>query len=178
MGDLALLLVVERQPERIPEGHQRPLHGVGFRFLEGGFMGLAQVGVDAVAGAAALADQRRLAGGAGADGDPHPGGVGDTPAGPAPALAPGPIGRSAWLTQRSCDGFPLPAVKAKDAVGFCDHLPALQVADLGCGPARAGAPWRDRGGRRGQAICSVEKVQVMAVEGMSGMRDRNQWAEV
>jgi hypothetical protein len=59
--DLPLLLVVERQAEGIPEGHQRPLHGVGFGFLEGGFMGLAQVGVDAVAGAAALADQRRLA---------------------------------------------------------------------------------------------------------------------
>jgi hypothetical protein len=28
------------------------------------------------------------------------------------------------------DGFPLPAVKAKDAVGFRDHLPALQVTHL------------------------------------------------
>ena len=55
-----LLLVVERQAERVPEGHQRPLHGIGFGFLEGGFMGLAQVGVDAVAGTAALTDHRWL----------------------------------------------------------------------------------------------------------------------
>ncbi len=62
-GDLPLLLVIEGQAERIPEGHQRPLHGIGLGLLEGGFMGLAQVDVDAVAGAAALADHRRLAGG-------------------------------------------------------------------------------------------------------------------
>jgi hypothetical protein len=40
VGDLSLLLVIERQAEWVPEGHQRPLHGVGFRFLESGFMGL------------------------------------------------------------------------------------------------------------------------------------------
>ena len=56
-GDFPLLLVVKRQTEGIAKGHQRPLHGIGFGFLEGRLMGLAQVGVDAVAGAAALADQ-------------------------------------------------------------------------------------------------------------------------
>jgi len=43
------LLVVEGKAEGVPEGHQRPLHGIGLGLLEGGFMGLAQVGVDAVA---------------------------------------------------------------------------------------------------------------------------------
>lgn len=41
LGDLSLLLVIERQTEWVPEGHQPALHGVGFRFLESGFMGLA-----------------------------------------------------------------------------------------------------------------------------------------
>jgi len=52
-ADLPLRLVIEGKPKRIPEGHQGPLHRVGLRFLEGGFVGLAQVGVDAMAGAAA-----------------------------------------------------------------------------------------------------------------------------
>ena len=63
VGEAAALLaaapVVERQAKRVPEGHQRPLHGVGFCLLEGGLMGLAQVDVDAVAGTAALPNQGR-----------------------------------------------------------------------------------------------------------------------
>jgi hypothetical protein len=54
---LPLALVVERQPKRIPEGHQGAFHRVGFGLLDGRFMGQAQVGIDAMAGAGALADQ-------------------------------------------------------------------------------------------------------------------------
>ena len=85
-------------------------------------MGLAQVGVDAVAGAGALADQGRMA--SGCDGDADAGGVGDTPAG--------------LLLSADCsfclgnaangDGLALPAVKTKDAVCFRDYLPTFQVA--------------------------------------------------
>ena len=86
-------------------------------------MGLAQVGVDAVAGAAALADQLGTA--ALTHGDAHPGGVGDSPAG---ALVPA-DGSFALVDAAEGDGFALPAVKAKDPVCFRDHLPALQIAD-------------------------------------------------
>jgi hypothetical protein len=122
-GHLPLLLVVKRQTEGIPKGHQRPLHGIGFGFLEGRFMGLAQVGVDAMAGAAALADQLGTA--ALADGDANAGGVGDAPA-RATITADGAL---TLVDAAEGDGFALPAVKAKDAIGFCDHLPALQIAD-------------------------------------------------
>jgi hypothetical protein len=37
--------------------------------------------------------------------------------------------RSLWIDAAESDGFALPAVKAKDAVGFRDHLPAFQIAD-------------------------------------------------
>ena len=87
-------------------------------------MGLSRVGVDAVAGAAALADQGRLAGGA--DADAHTGGVGDTPARSVVAAD----GAFDLVDAAEGDGFPLPAVKAKDAIGFRDHLPALQVTHL------------------------------------------------
>jgi hypothetical protein len=54
--DLSLRLVIQGKPERVAKGHQRPLHGIRLGFLEGGFMGLAQIHVDAVAGSAALTD--------------------------------------------------------------------------------------------------------------------------
>ena len=87
-------------------------------------MGLAQVDVDAVAGTAALADQGWLAGAA--DADAHPGGVGHPPARPVVAAD----GAFTLVDAAEGDGFPLPAVKAKDAVGLSDHLPTLQVAHL------------------------------------------------
>jgi len=85
-------------------------------------MGLAQVHVDAVTGTAALADQGRQA--AGGDGDAHAGGVGHTPAG---LLVPA---NRAFGLGDTADGhgLALPAVKAKDAVCFRDHLPSLQIA--------------------------------------------------
>lgn len=87
-------------------------------------VGLAQVDVDAVAGATALADHR--GGSAGGDGDADAGGVGDAPAGPlVPADRPFGLADAA-----EGDGFPLPAVKAKDAIGLSDHLPPFQVAHL------------------------------------------------
>ena len=87
-------------------------------------MGLAQVHVDAVAGTAALAHQRRQA--SGSDGDAHPGGVGDTPTG---LLIP--ADRAFGLGDAADgDGLPLPAVETKDAVGLGDGEPPLDIRDL------------------------------------------------
>ena len=73
-GDLTLLLVVERQTKGITKGHQRSLHGVGFGLLDGGLMGLAQVDIDAVAGAGAFPNQKSQV--TGSDSDADPGGYG------------------------------------------------------------------------------------------------------
>ena len=122
--DLSLRLVIQGEAERVPESHQCPLHGIRLGFLEGGFMGLAQIHVDAVTGAAALPDQRRPA--SGGDGDANAGGVGDAPAG---LLLP--TDRALTLGHAADgDGLPLPAVKAKDAVRLRDDLPAFQVCHL------------------------------------------------
>jgi hypothetical protein len=127
------------------------LHGIGFGLFEGGFMGLAQVGVDAVAGAAALADQRGTA--ALADGDAHPGCVGDAPARLlVPARASGTDEAFALVDAAEGDGFALPAIKAKDPVGFCDQLSSLHRGWLPVGPTprgRAGAAACDARPRRG-----------------------------
>ena len=88
-------------------------------------MGLAQIHVDAVAGAASLPDQRRPA--PGRDGDANAGGVGDSPAGLlVPANGSFGLGNAA-----DGDGLALPAVKAKDPVCLRDDLPTLEVVDLG-----------------------------------------------
>jgi len=87
-------------------------------------MGLAQVGVDAVAGAAAFADQP-------ADADANPGGVRDAPTGAVTAAE----GALALGHALHGNGFALPAVKAKDAVGLGDGLPALQVGQGAAGLA-------------------------------------------
>ena len=82
-------------------------------------MGLAQIHVNAVASAAPLADQRNQA--TGRDSDAHAGGVGDTSARLlVPANQPFALGDTA-----DGDRLPLPAIKAKDAVRFRDHLPTL-----------------------------------------------------
>ena len=123
-ADLPLLLVIEGKPERVPEGHQGSLHGIRLGLLDGGFMGLAQIHVDAVAGAASLSDQRRPA--TGSNGDANPGGVGDTPAG---LLLP--TDRALTLGHAADgDGLALPAVKAKDPIGLGDGDPSLHVGDL------------------------------------------------
>ena len=121
-ADLPLRFVIEREAERVPEGHQCPLHGIGLGFLEGGFMGLAQIHVDAVAGTAALPNQGHQA--AGRDRDAHTGGVGDAPARLLIASD------EAFGLGDAADGggLALPAIEAKDAVRFRDHLPTLQIA--------------------------------------------------
>ena len=139
-ADLPLRLVVEGEAKRIPEGHQGPLHGIGLGFLEGGFMGLAQVHVDAVTGTAALANQGRQA--SGSDGDAHAGGVGDAPAGLlVSARASGTDQPFGLGHAADGDGLALPAIETKDAVGFRDHLPPLQVTH----PAAALLPLADVG---------------------------------
>ena len=107
-------------------------------------MGLAQIHINAVTGAAALPDQRRPS--PGSNGDAHAGGVGDAPA---RLLVPtdGPLGLG---DAANGDGLTLPAIKAKDAVGFRDHLPTLQIAH----PAAALVPLAnvgpiERGGKGG-----------------------------
>ena len=84
-------------------------------------MRLAQIHVDAVAGTTSLADQGHQA--TGRDRDAHAGGVGDAPARLlVPANQPFGLGNAA-----DGDGLALPAIEAKDAVRFRDHLPTLQV---------------------------------------------------
>jgi hypothetical protein len=117
---LPLALVVERQAKGIPEGHQGALHGVGFGLLDGRFVGQAQVGVDAVAGAGALADQGAID--AGMDGDAHAGDVGDPPAGlVVPARASGTDGAFGLGSAAREQRLALPAIEAKDAVGLGDQ---------------------------------------------------------
>jgi len=85
-------------------------------------MGLAQIHVNAVAGTASLTNQGREA--TGVDGDAHPCGVGDVPAVlllPTDQLLG--LGHAA-----NGDGLPLLAIETKDAVGFREHLPTLQIA--------------------------------------------------
>ncbi len=110
-------------------------------------MGLTQVHVDAVAGAAALANQGCQA--SCGDGDAHTGGVGDAPTGLL-ISADQPLGLG---DAADGDGLALPAVETKDAVGFRDHLPTLQVAH----PAAALLPLADvgsieRGGERRELL--------------------------
>ncbi len=57
------MAVIQRESKPPPKGHQRPFHGVGFRLLDGGFVGLAEVHVDAVASAGALTDEQATGGG-------------------------------------------------------------------------------------------------------------------
>jgi hypothetical protein len=83
-------------------------------------MGLAQVGVDAVAGAAAFPNHL-------ADADADSGGVDDASAGAVAAAE----GALTFGDALHGDGFALPAVKANDPIGLSDRLPALYVGDLG-----------------------------------------------
>jgi hypothetical protein len=104
-GHLPLLLGIQGETEWVAKGHQRPLHGIGLGFLEGGLMGLAQISIDPMASAAALTDQGRPP--TGSDGDANPDGVGDAPAG---LLVPAAITReragtiSGRIERRSGDG--------------------------------------------------------------------------
>jgi hypothetical protein len=103
------------------------LHRVGLGLLESGFMGLAQVHVDAVAGTAARANQGCQT--TGGDGDAHTGGVSDAPARLlVPARVSGTDQSFGLGDAADGDGLPLPAVETKDAVGFRDRLPTLQIA--------------------------------------------------
>ena len=149
------MLVIEGEAERVPEGHQGPLHGIGLGLLEGGFMGLAQIHVNAVASAAPLADQRHLA--SGGDGDAHAGGVGDAPARLlVPARASGTDQSFGLGDAADGDRLALPTIEAKDAVRFRDHLPAFEVVDL----RAALLPLADVGsigGAERAASCSGEK---------------------
>ena len=87
-------------------------------------MGLAQVGVDAMAGASALPNQWSHA--SGCDGDAYAGGVGDTPAGLlVPACASGTDGSFCLGNAADGDGLALPAIETKDAVRFRNYLPPL-----------------------------------------------------
>jgi hypothetical protein len=90
-------------------------------------MGLAEVHVDAVAGAAALADEGRQA--TGGDSDTHTGGVGDAPARLlVSARASGTDQAFGLGDAADGDGLALPAIETKDPVGFRDHLPTLEIA--------------------------------------------------
>ena len=98
-------------------------------------MGLPQIHVDAVAGTTAFTDQGRQP--TSGDGDADAGGVGDAPTGLL-ISADQPLGLG---DAADGDGLALPAVETKDAVGFRDHLPTLQVAH----PAAALLPLADFG---------------------------------
>ena len=85
-------------------------------------MGLAAIGIDAMAGAGTLTDEDAITGG---DADAYPGDVGDTPA----ALALTADGALVFAHAAADQGVALPAVETKDSVGLCDHLPTLEVGD-------------------------------------------------
>jgi hypothetical protein len=83
--------------------------------------------IDAVAGAAALPNQGCQT--TGRDGDAHAGGVGDAPARLlVPARASGTDQSFGLGDTADGNGLALPAIKAKDAVRFRDHLTTLQIA--------------------------------------------------
>jgi len=148
--DLSLRLVIQGEAERVPESHQCSLHGIRLGFLEGGFMGLAQIHVDAVTGAAALSDQRRPS--PGRDGDANAGGVGDPPARLlVPAYGAFGLGNAA-----DGDGLPLPAVKSK--IRFASAM-TCQPSRYATFP-RPCSRWRTLARSRGAAraaSCSGEK---------------------
>jgi hypothetical protein len=113
-------------------------------------MGLAQIHVDAVAGAASLSDQGRPA--TGSDGDANAGGVSDAPAGLLLSTD-----RALGLSNAADgDGLALPAVKAKDAVRFRDDLPAFEVCHLPAALLALADIGPIEGGARA-ASCSGEK---------------------
>jgi hypothetical protein len=85
-------------------------------------MGQTLIQINAMAGTGALADQAAFTGD---HHNPHPGGVGHTPAAFAvPAHRPFVFRHAAGV-----QGEPVPAIKAKDPVCLSNHLPALQIAD-------------------------------------------------
>ena len=120
---LPLAFVVERQAKGIAKGDERPLHGIGFGFLERRFMGEAQIGVDAMASSCAFPDEGAM--GPSGNGDAHTGDVGDAPAGPL-AFADEALGLG---NAAAGEGLALPAIKAKDAICLIEHHKALEVTD-------------------------------------------------
>jgi hypothetical protein len=87
-------------------------------------MGLAQVRINAVAGAAALPNQGCQP--TGSDGDSNASGVGDAPTG---LLIPA-DGAFGLGDTANGDRLPLPAVKAKDAVRLSHRKPSLDIGDF------------------------------------------------
>ena len=61
----ALLPIIERQPKWISKRHQRPLHGIGFGFLDRTLMGLAEIEPESVTRTTAFPDNLRIV-------SPHP----------------------------------------------------------------------------------------------------------
>ena len=116
-----------------------------------------------MAGAAAFPHQGWGPTGLAANADTDPGDVGDAPAG---LLVPadGPL---AFSDTAQLDGFPLPAVEAKDAVRLLDRNPTFQIiqgtACLGAGLDVA----RLRGAARA-ADCSGERRPAGAAEAVAG----------
>ena len=134
-------------------------------------MGLAQIGVDAMTGATALADH--LGPCPLTDGDTDPGGVRDAPSGPG-LTADGALG---LVHAADLDGFPLPAIEPEDPIGFGDHLPTLQVADLGAALLALAHLGAIEGGGEAGDLFGGEGAR-HGIEGVSGIWDRNQWAEL
>ena len=152
---LPLAFVVERQAKGIAKGDERPLHGIGFGLLDGRFMGEAEIDVDAMASSCALADEQSLS--TSGNGDAHPCDVGHPPAGPL-ALADEPLGLGNALAE---EGLALPAIKAKDAVGFLKHHKALEVVH----PPPALLAGGDEGAIKG----SVEGLDLLGGEAAGGL---------
>lgn len=107
------------------------------------------------------------------DGDANPGGVGDAPSGPG-LTADVALG---LVHAADLDRFPLPAIEPEDPIGFGDHLPALQVADLGATLLALAHLGAIEGGGEGGDLLGGEGAR-HGFEGVSGIRGRNQWAEV
>ena len=110
-------MAIELQSKRLAEGGESSFGGIGFGSLDGDVMGFTGRGAAALAGAMAFADDGcpvRMHG----DADPRDIDRQET----APVFA--------GQHTAGIQGFPAPAIEAKDSVGFGDHVPAFQIGEL------------------------------------------------
>src|SRR6516164_1617188 len=108
---------IELKPKGLAEGGQRPLGGIGLGGFEGYVMHFTRRHPSAFPGAMTLADDR---GALRRNRQPHPGDID------------GKEGAFVLSGEHTAgfNGLSRPAIKAKDAVGLGDGVPALEITEL------------------------------------------------